>query len=139
MRGSALVNIFRRLLSLICIAGLAGVYVFQDTAWLKALLPADPALAFIVAKTSRFLLNDILALLLIWSLFPTRGHLLAAVAVQLAGLVFILIPYLILKLHFHAGNGPLVSFLHRLVLNPTLLLLMIPAFYFLDKETDQVG
>ena len=54
--------------------------------------------------------------------------------VQLAGLVFILVPYLVLKLGFDAGNGPLVSFLHRLVLNPTLLLLLIPAFYYLVDD-----
>ena len=129
---------FRRLLSIVAVTGLASVYIFQDAGWFTSLLPADPASAFLAAKSFRFVVNDLLALLLIWSLFPTRGHLMAALVVQLAGLVFLLIPYLILKLHFHAGDGPLVSFLHRLVLNPTLLLLLIPAFYFLDKAPDQV-
>ena len=128
----------RRLTLLLSVAGLAGVYLFQDAGWVRALRPADAETGFLVAKSCRFLLNDTFTLLLIWSLFPTRGHLMAALVVQLAGLVFLLVPYLILKLHFHAGNGPLVSFLHRLVLNPTLLLLLIPAFYFLDKAPDQV-
>lgn len=121
----------RLILGLICCAGLASVYVFQDVGVGKQFLPADADMRFIVVKSFRFLVNDFLAIGLIWSLFPTRGHLLAALVVQLFGLIFFLLPYLYLKVGMGLGNGPLVSFLHRLVLNPTLLLLLIPAFWIL--------
>jgi len=128
----------RMMLGIVAMAGLVSVYVFQDAGWVRALRPVDPSAAFLAGKVARFLLNDAFALLLIWCLFPTRGHLYTAALVQLAGMVFFLFPYLYLKVGAEASDGPLVSFLHRLVLNPTLLLLMIPAFYFLDKEPDQV-
>jgi exosortase F-associated protein len=66
---------------------------------------------------------------LIYALFNRKQFILFAFLVQAFGLVFILTPYFILKLYFHAGNGPLISFLHRLILNPTLMILLIPAFW----------
>ena len=124
----------RIMLACFCCMGLASVYLFQDAGLGESLLPSDPDRQFIVVKTFRFLVNDLLAIGLIWSLFPTRGHLLAALVVQVFGLVFILIPYLYLKLGLGLGDGPLVSFLHRLVLNPTLLLLLIPGFWIYDSD-----
>jgi exosortase F-associated protein len=74
-----------------------------------------------------------LAILLIYALFYERKYVLFAVWVQVFGMVFVLIPYFIIKFNFPGYNGPLISFLHRLVLNPTLLLLLIPAFYYQKK------
>ena len=120
---------FRWFLGILSCIGLASVYLFQDMGFGAHLLPADPDWRFIAVKCFRFFLNDLLAIGLIWSIFPGRGYLLTALAVQLFGLIFILIPYFILKIGFGYGNGPLISFLHRLILNPTLLLLLIPAFW----------
>jgi exosortase F-associated protein len=71
--------------------------------------------------------------MLIYGLFQERKYVLFAIGVQLAGLLFVLLPYFILKFQYPAYNGPLISFLHRLVLNPLLMLLLIPAFY-LQRE-----
>ena len=38
--------------------------------------------------------------------------------------------YFIIKLNYPAYNGPMINYLHRLIINPTLLLLLIPAFYY---------
>ena len=120
---------FRLVLGVGSALGLISVYLFQDLGIGAELLPSDPDWRFISVKSFRFFLNDLLAIGLIWSIFPGRGYLLAAIAVQLFGLIFILIPYFILKIGFGFGNGPLISFMHRLILNPTLLLLLIPAFW----------
>ncbi len=119
----------RILLALISLSGLLAFFVFQDIGLIDPLLPEDLNLRFIVVKSLRFVVNDLLALGLVMAFFPGRGYFLVTVLVQLFGLVFVLIPYLILKVHFGLDNGPLVSFLHRLVLNPVLVLLLLPAFY----------
>ncbi|MFN4947014.1 MAG: exosortase F system-associated membrane protein, partial [Chryseotalea sp.] len=80
--------------------------------------------------TARFIANDFLAIGLVYALFPERKYVLFAFWVQLAGLVFLLLPYFLLKLHYPSYNGPLINFLHRIILNPTLILLIIPAFYW---------
>jgi exosortase F-associated protein len=85
---------------------------------------------FLVNRTIRFLANDALAIGLIYALFHTRKYVLFALYVQLFGVVAFLIPYFVLKLYFPAYNGPYLNFLHRLILNPTLLMLLIPAFYY---------
>ena len=120
---------FRLVLGVGSALGLISVYLFQDLGIGAELLPSDPDWRFISVKSFRFFLNDLLAIGLIWSIFPGRGYLMTALVVQLFGLIFILIPYFILKIGFGFGNGPLISFMHRLILNPTLLLLLIPAFW----------
>jgi exosortase F-associated protein len=90
--------------------------------------------AFIVSKTIRFIVNDVLMIGVIYALFGQKRFVYFALVVQVAGIVFLLIPYFILKLYFHADNGPLVSFLHRLVLNPTLMMLLIPAFWLQSRK-----
>ncbi len=85
---------------------------------------------FLVNRSFRFLLNDALTIGLIFAIFYERKYVVFALVVQLAGLVTILIPYFILKINYPSYNGPLISFLHRLVVNPMLMLMLIPAFYF---------
>lgn len=87
-------------------------------------------LQYVINRTVRFLLNDLFAIGLIYALFPERKYVIFALWVQLAGVVFILIPYFVLKYNLPSYNGPLISFLHRLMLNPILLLLLIPSFYY---------
>lgn len=113
------------------VAGLIAVFLFQRVdvaAWVGF---GETKLShFLFNRTLRFLLNDALTIGLIYALFEERKYVIFAVYVQLTGLVFFLLPYFVLKLYFPSYNGPLISFLHRLVLNPTLLMLLIPAFYY---------
>jgi exosortase F-associated protein len=85
---------------------------------------------FIFNRTIRFLLNDVLAIGLLYALFRERKYVLFAIGVQIFGLFFVLIPYFIIKLGSPSYNGPLINFIHRLILNPLLILLLIPAFYY---------
>lgn len=114
------------------------VFVFQSKGMAGSLGISDKAVAFIVNKSARFVVNDLLMIGVIYSLFGKRQYVLFALVVQAVGIVFLLIPYFVLKLYFHASNGPLVSFLHRLVLNPTLMLLLIPALW-LQERTGQAS
>lgn len=120
-------------LGILSVSGLIAIYLFQflDVTNFSAI--QSEAARFTMSKVLRFLANDICMIGLLYALFYERKYIVFALWVQLFGLVFLLIPYLILKLVFQTGNGPLVSFLHRLILNPTLLLLLIPAFYYQKK------
>lgn len=119
----------------LCVSGLLGIYLFQQLDVANMLGIELQTIRFAMNKTARFLANDFLMIGLLYALFYERKYVVFALWVQLAGFVFLLLPYFALKLIFHTGNGPLVSFLHRLVLNPTLLILLIPAFYYQKKYT----
>jgi exosortase F-associated protein len=114
----------------VSISGLITVFLFQqfDVAGLIGL--QEKLGRFFINRTIRFLLNDALALGLIYSLFRERKYVIFALYVQIAGVLLFLIPYFILKIYLPRYNGPLISFLHRIIMNPTLLMLLIPAFYY---------
>jgi exosortase F-associated protein len=84
---------------------------------------------FVINRTLRFVLNDACGLLIISGLFYERKYVLVTLWVQVTGFVAFLIPYFLLRFNWPEYSGPLYSALHRLVLNPTLTLLLIPAFY----------
>jgi exosortase F-associated protein len=123
----------RIVLGVLAVTGLVLVFLFQRTDIAGTVGVEQNIWKFIVNRSIRFVVNDALAILLIYALFAERKYVLFAIAVQVFGLVFILLPYFILKFHYPGYNGPLISFLHRLVLNPTLILLLIPAFYYQRK------
>jgi exosortase F-associated protein len=129
---------FRVLLAIVCIAGLTVTFVFQRFNFAEALQIGESEIStFIINRSARFLINDIFAIGLILSLFPEKKYLTFAIIVQVAGLILFLIPYFILKIYFVHYNGPLINFLHRLILNPILVLLLIPAFYY-QKRGNQI-
>lgn len=123
---------FKRIaIGLISVTGLILVFLFQRFEWSTSLgLSLEHTSRFMFNRTIRFLLNDAFAIGLIYALFAEKKYVIFSLYVQFAGVVLFLIPYFILKLYFPHYNGPLISFLHRLVLNPTLLMLLIPAFYY---------
>lgn len=124
----------RILIGIVSVAGLIMVFLFQRINLAGAMGFSGSAIQqFIINRSIRFLLNDFLTIGLIYALFGERKYVVFALWVQGIGIVFFLIPYFILKIQYPAYNGPLLSFLHRLILNPTLLLLLIPAFYYQKK------
>jgi exosortase F-associated protein len=124
----------RILLGVVSVAGLIVVFLFQRINLAEAMGFSNSAIQqFIINRSIRFLFNDFLTIGLIYALFGERKYVMFALWVQGIGIVFFLIPYFVLKIQYPAYNGPLLSFLHRLILNPTLLLLLIPAFYYQKK------
>jgi exosortase F-associated protein len=117
-----------------CAVGLVLFYLFQQIEMAVVLGITNKTTAFIVTKTVRFVVNDLLMIGVIYALFARKRLVYFALIVQAFGIVFLLVPYFVLKLYYQTGNGPLVSFLHRLVLNPTLMLLLIPAFWLQERS-----
>jgi exosortase F-associated protein len=126
----------------LCVGGLVAVFLFQHVNGAAIIGVHGKTAMFLVNRSIRFLLNDVFAIGLIYAIFVQRKYVIFSLWVQVAGMVLILIPYFILKIFFIGYNGPLISFLHRLVMNPTLLILLIPAFYYqqsiarTDSKTD---
>ena len=121
----------RVVIGILCCLGLLLVFLFQRFDVAATLGIGNIGIGrFIINRTIRFLINDALAIGLIYALFATRKYVLFAIYVQVFGVFAFLLPYFILKIYFPSYNGPYINFLHRLILNPTLLLLLIPAFYY---------
>jgi len=110
--------------------GLIAVFLFQRDLAEGSIFSRDKFTVFVINRTLRFLLNDLFAIGLVYALFEKRKYVIFSLYVQLAGVVLFLIPYFIAKYHYPYYNGPMINFLHRLILNPTLLLLLIIAFYY---------
>lgn len=124
----------RLTIGVLSLLGLLCVYLFQRTNVAELLGVANDSYRdFVINRSIRFILNDVMALGIIYSLFPERKFVMFAVYVQVVGLVFFLIPYFLLR-YYTDLHGPLLNFLHRIILNPILMLLLIPAFYFLKTK-----
>ena len=88
----------RVVIGISCVCGLVAVFLFQriDVA---GHLGFDPTQIqkFLINRSIRFLLNDALAIGLIYALFKERKYVIFSVYVQLAGMILFLVPYFILR------------------------------------------
>lgn len=114
--------------------GLLGVFLLQRDLSAYFLERASPIVSFMVNRAIRYVANDLFATLLVLALFGRKQYVMVAIYVQLLGLVLILTPYVVLKVYHPGYNGPLISFFHRLVLNPTLIYLLVFFFWYQEKH-----
>ena len=66
-----------------------------------------------------------------------RKYVLIGFIVQLIGLFIVLPVYLYIKLSLEGDSeisSPLLSFVHRIVIHPIMVLLLIPAFYYQESK-----
>ncbi|MEI9919974.1 MAG: hypothetical protein WDO14_14430 [Bacteroidota bacterium] len=119
----------------IAIVGLALVFLFQRVDILKICgsCTFHPYTHFVVKKLLRVVLNDSFMLLFIHALFQDRSVTRLAWYIQLVDTLVLLPVYLVIKLNYEGDaeiSIPLLSQLHRLIVNPTLMVLLIPAVYY---------
>ncbi|MBN8650229.1 MAG: exosortase F system-associated protein [Cytophagales bacterium] len=117
------------------------VYLFQKVSYagmINFILPESltinhPYGVFIFNRIIRLIINDAACMLLIWSLFGQIKYLKAAFVVFLIEL-FILLPlYFVIKLNLEGASeisSPLLSQIHRIIVNPLLMLILILGFYY---------
>jgi exosortase F-associated protein len=103
-----------------------------EVAYSSEYITVDPW-AFSFNKVFRYLSNDFFAILLISALFPESKYYRFALWVLLLGLVLLVPLYIYLYLKQPAGFSSMVSHLHRMVMNPVLMLLLIPSFFYQKK------
>ena len=124
-------NKLRLAAGIVSVTGLLLIFLIQPLDFAGYLFDTEkPIVKFLINRSFRLIINDFLAILLIYALFEQRKYVIFAIGVQIAGLFLFLLPYFILKIYHPGYNGPLINFLHRIILNPTLMLLLIPAFYY---------
>ena len=119
----------------LALAGLALMFLLQNLDWLKLICNCSnsPSVQFIVNKTVRVLVNDSFMLLFIHAWFFNRNITSLAWKLQLIDSIILLPAYLAFKLCIEGASeisSPLLSQWHRLIVNPTIMLLLIPAIYF---------
>jgi len=88
---------------------------------------------FAINKAGRYLLNDVFSIAIIYGVFDKKKYARFAFYLMLFGL-FVLLPiYLVLYLSQPEGFSSMLSHLHRVVMNPVLMMLLIPAFYYQER------
>lgn len=122
------------------------VFVFQRFNYAVALtsfLPeglqiTQPNTVFIVNKTIRLVLNDVACMVLIYAWFKERKYLTLSFYLFLVE-VFLLLPvYFIVKLTLEGDSeisSPLLSQIHRLIVNPLLMFLLMVGFVYQRVRT----
>lgn len=126
----------RWLLGIFSVTGLLLIFLFQRFDWSAVFGVTDlkSIERFVINRSIRFVINDVLGVLLVLALFGKKKLAIIAIYVQILGFVFVMIPYMVLKLNYPSYNGPMISFLHRLILNPLMIYLLIFFFWYQEKN-----
>lgn len=122
------------------------VFVFQRFNYalvFSSLLPfqiENPNTIFVINKTIRLVLNDTACMILIFVWFKQRQYLTLAFYLFLIELFVLLPVYFIIKLSLEGDSeisSPLLSQIHRLIVNPLLMFILIIAFYYQKSITNK--
>ena len=112
------------------------IYVFQRiniAGFLLAGFSPSPNLVFIINKTIRLVVNDLCCFAIIWAIFQEKKYMRIAFYVLLVEVLIILPLYFGIKLSLEGDSeisSPLLSQIHRLIVNPTLMLLLMVGFFY---------
>jgi exosortase F-associated protein len=138
----------RLFFAVLALSGLAFFYTLQDFDFLDfkfrynqsfgGQMEEGKQINFVISRLVRFLANDLLCILLIYAIFNNKRYVMLGFYVQLFGLLVLFPIYIILSLNAETYSD-YSSFvvLYRLVMNPILMVLLIPALYFQHKKSDQ--
>jgi exosortase F-associated protein len=122
-----------------CVTVLLVVFIYQRFDWCAWFgLEARGIARFMINRAMRFIINDLAAIGVIFALFYRASFVKLAILIQVIGILLFLLPYFALKLYFPDYNGPLINFLHRIILNPMLMMLLIPALYYQRMKEQHV-
>ncbi len=116
---------------------LAAVYLFQRFNPWTGFAGIHPNAIFVINRTVRLILNDLACFFIILAVFREVKYLKVAFWVFLVELLVILPLYLTLKLSLEGDSeisSPLLSQIHRLIVNPTLMILLMAGFFYQQKR-----
>lgn len=127
-----------------CLVILALVYLFQRFSYyhffasiLSITSDAHSNVIFVVNKSIRLIINDTTCLAIIYLLFQQSKYVRIGAYIQLFEMVILLPIYFFIKLSLEGDSeisSPLLSQVHRLIVNPTLMILLIIGFYYQKKQ-----
>jgi exosortase F-associated protein len=124
---------------------LAVSYHWREYAWLESIMQgkgvgmkSDPlSWEGISNKILRYLVNDLAALGIIHALFGRMDYLRLGWWVMWFGLALLLPLYFVGLWLLPPAMSIALSYLHRLIMNPVLLMLLIPALYYQSLQDKQ--
>ncbi len=124
---------------------LAVSYHWREYAWLESIMQgkgvgmkSDPlSWEGISNKILRYLVNDLAALGIIHALFGRKDYLRLGWWVMWFGLALLLPLYFVGLWLLPPAMSIALSYLHRLIMNPVLLMLLIPALYYQSLQEKQ--
>lgn len=127
---------------------LLGVYLFQHISYtgvLNHVLPdalkvENTYVVFSFNRLVRVLLNDVACLFLIHMIFKERKYVRVAFFVLVIELLVILPVYLFIKLYTEGTSeisSPLLSQVHRMIVNPLLMFLLMIGFFYQTRMIDR--
>ena len=116
---------------------LLAMYLFQRFSF-AALLPGDlastsPHTVFVINKATRLIINDAACFILIFAIFREAKYLRLSFYVFLFELLVLLPIYFLFKLSLEGDSeisSPLLSQVHRLIVNPMLMILLMAGFFY---------
>lgn len=125
----------------VALLALVLVFVFQRFNYaltLSSLLPSglevtEPNTIFIINKSVRLIINDICCILLIDAWFKERKYLTISFYLFLVEICVLLPLYFMAKLTLEGDSeisSPLLSQIHRLIVNPLLMFLLMVGFVY---------
>ena len=130
----------RWVLASLAIGSMLLLYIFQrKLIWFQGEPQADQFqyLPFILNKAMRLVLNDSLCVILFVAIFNNRAELKLASFVFVIELLILLPFYFLLKLTLEGDSeisSPLLSFIHRLIVNPLLMIVRLMGLLYQKKR-----
>ena len=136
-----------RILMIVLLVGtLVGIRLFEDSLFYDPLidffktdhttkpLPEINTVKVLAHVGFRFLLNTLVSLGIIWTLFKDIGML--KLSMVLYGLLFIslILVFSFLLFSSETGNHMTLFYVRRFLIQPIFLLILLPAFYFQTKR-----
>jgi exosortase F-associated protein len=116
---------------------LGAVYIFQRLSFFEVFfgkeIQVHSNLVFVFNKTLRLIINDFACFLVIVAIFQHAKYLKVAFYVFLFELLVLLPLYFVIKLSVEGDSeisSPLFSQIHRMIVNPTLMILLMVGFYY---------
>ena len=116
------------------------MYLFQRFDFLSFFLTVvgydgspHPYSYFVVNKTIRLVINDAACFLMMWAIFQEPKYLRLGLYVFLVEVLVLLPVYFMIKLYWEGDSeisSPLLSQIHRMIVNPTLMLLLMVALFY---------
>jgi len=130
----------RTLIFFLCFLGLVTVYMFQQYSYAHFFYKdiTSPQMIFIINKSARLILNDTLCLGLIYAVYYKANYVKLGSLVQLVEMLVLLPLYFYFKLTLEGDSeisSPLLSQIHRLIVNPMLMILLMIGFYYQMRIT----
>ena len=122
------------------LAGLISVYLFKMNLFYdpwENFIPSDlqpfPLIdqpwLYIIGKYIRFFLNDLFMFFIVYTLYPNKATVNSGLIILSFGGLVLLPLYLILSMNPSDSSIHFLHHLHRITMNPILMMLLIPALY----------